>query len=294
MKYIHMVIIMSNEQIVECIQNNQDVQQNMLALWQQNQKFIRKIALMYRNFEDVEDLIQQAYFGLLAAVEGYNPSEGVLFLTYAEYWIRQSMKRYIEQNSYTVRIPGATRARIDTYSRFTAAMMSQYGRRPSDVEMCTYMGISEKELDTIKQGLLFEHVKSIDVPIGDDGSVYLYELIQAEEDTERTVIDSIQLEELKKVLWGMVGELTQKEQEVIKLKYQDNKTMPEIERYMNFKRYAAASIHQKAINELRRPHRINRLQTFRDEYIETQAMKGIGVGTFSRTWTSATERVALK
>lgn len=289
-----MVIIMSNEQIVECIQNNQDVQQNMLALWQQNQKFIRKIALMYRNFEDVEDLIQQAYFGLLAAVEGYNPSEGVLFLTYAEYWIRQSMKRYIEQNSYTVRIPGATRARIDTYSRFTAAMMSQYGRRPSDVEMCTYMGISEKELDTIKQGLLFEHVKSINVPIGDDDSVYLYELIQAAEDTEKTVIDSIQLEELKKVLWDMVGELTQKEQEVIKLKYQDNKTMPEIERDMNLKRYAAASIHQKAINELRRPHRINRLQTFRDEYIETQAMKGIGVGTFNRTWTSATERVALK
>ena len=294
MKYIHMVIIMSNEQIVECIQNNQDVQQNMLALWQQNQKFIRKIALMYRNFEDVEDLIQQAYFGLLAAVEGYNPSEGVLFLTYAEYWIRQSMKRYIEQNSYTVRIPGATRARIDTYSRFTAAMMSQYGRRPSDVEMCTYMGISEKELDTIKHGILFEHMKSIDVPIGDDDSVYLYELIQAAEDTEKTVIDSIQLEELKKVLWDMVGELTQKEQEVIKLKYQDNKTMPEIERDMNLKRYAAASIHQKAINELRRPHRINRLQTFRDEYIETQAMKGIGVGTFNRTWTSATERVALK
>ena len=285
---------MTNEQIIECIQNNQDVQQNMLALWQQNQKFIIKIALTYSGYEDVEDLIQQAYFGLCAAVEGYNPSEGVKFLTYAEYWIRQSMKRYIEQCSHTVRVSHGIRARINTYNQFTDAMLSQYGRRPTDVEMCTYMGISENELATIKQGLLFEHVKSIDVPIGDDDSVYLYELIQAADDTEKTVIDSIELEELKKVLWDMVGELTQKEQEVIKLRYQDNKTIPEIERDMNLKRYAAANIHQKAINELRRPHRINRLRTFRDEYIETQAMKGVGVGTFNTTWTSATERVALK
>lgn len=285
---------MTNEQLVEQIQSGDHVSDNMLALWQQNQKFIRKIALRYRNFEDVDDLIQQAYFGMLAAVEGYNPGEGVLFLTYAEYWIRQSMKRYIEQNSYTVRIPGATRAHIDTYNRFTAAMMSQFGRKPTDVEMCTYMGINEKELDTIKQGLLFEHVKSIDVPIGDDDSVYLYELIQAAEDTERTVIDSIQLEELKKVLWGMVGELTQKEQEVIKLRYLDNKTMPEIERDMSLDKYAAANIHQRAIKELSRPHRMNRLRTFRDDYIRSHAIKSIGAGTFNRTWTSATEKTALK
>ena len=283
---------MTNEQIVEKIQNGDHVSDHMLVLWQQNQKFIRKIALRYRNFEDVEDLMQQAYFGLLAAVEGYNPDEGVLFLTYAEYWIRQSMKRYIEQNSYTVRIPGATRARIDTYNRFTAAMMSQYGRRPTDVEMCTYMGISEKELDTIKQGRLFEHVKSIDVPIGDD-SVYLYEMIQAADDTERTVVDSMQLEELKKVLWDMVAELTQKEQEVIKLRYIDNKTMPEIERDMRLDKYAAANIHQRAINELRRPHRVNRLRTFRDDYIRSHAIKSIGAVTFNRTWTSATEKTAL-
>lgn len=284
---------MTNEQLVEQIQSGDHVSDNMLALWQQNQKFIRKIALRYRNFEDVEDLMQQAYFGLWAAVEGYNRSEGVLFLTYAEYWIRQSMKRYIGQNSYKVRIPGATRARIDTYNRFTAAMVSQYGRRPTDVEMCTYMGISKKELATIKQGLLFEHVKSIDVPIGDDDSVYIYELIQAAEDTEKTVIDSIQLEELKKVLWGMVGELTQKEQEVIKLRYLDNKTMPEIERDMSLDKYAAANIYQRAIKELRRPHRIKRLRAFRDDYIRSYAIKSIGVGTFNRTWTSATEKSAL-
>lgn len=256
-------VYMTNEQLVEQIQNGDHVSENMLVLWQQNQKFIRKIALRYRNFEDVEDLIQQAYFGLCAAVEGYNQSESVMFLTYAEYWIRQSMKRYIEQYSRTVRIPGATRARINTYNRYTAAMMSQHGRKPTDMEACAYMGISEKELDTIKQGILFEHIKSIDIPIGDDDSECLYELIQAAEDTEKTAIDRIQYEELKKVLWGMVGELTQKEQEVIKLRYVYNKTMPEIEVYMSLDKYAAANIHKKAIKELSRPHRINRLRIFR-------------------------------
>lgn len=286
---------MTNEQLVECIQNNQNVQSHMLELWQQNSGYIAKIAMKYRGYEDIEDLKQQGYMGLCEAVRGYNPSEGVKFLSYASFWIKQSMRRYIEECSRLVRIPSGTGAHIESYKKLTAAMLSYYGRRPTDQEACAYMGISDSKLGIIKQGLQFDSIRSIDVPIGEDDNTCLYELIQGTEDTENTIVDSMQMEQLKEILWNMVAELPQDEQEVIKLKYQDNQTMKEIADTMQFdSSQDAVNIHAKAINELQRPHRRNKLRILCDEYIDTEARHATGVAVFNRTWTSATERTALK
>ena len=259
---------MTNEQIVEKIQRGEQVTDNMLTLWQQNKGFIISVALRYRDYEDIDDLMQQGYLGLYAAVQGYNSSEGVKFLTYAEYWVMRSMKRYIEQCSQVVRISSAICSRIEVYKRFTAIMMLKYGRKPTDIEICTYMCISAAELDTVKQGLIFEHIKSIDCPIDDDG-VELKEVIKGTDDTEKAAVDRIERKELKEILWRMVGELTEKEQEVIKQRYVYNKTMPEIEKEMNLKPYAVANIHQRAIKELSRPHRKNKLKLFINDYIKS-------------------------
>ena len=59
---------MTNEQIVEKIQRGEQVTDNMLTLWQQNKGFIISVALRYRDYEDIDDLMQQGYLGLYAAV----------------------------------------------------------------------------------------------------------------------------------------------------------------------------------------------------------------------------------
>ena len=79
---------MTNEQLVIRIKAGIDVANNMLQLWQQNQGYITSIAKRFQGYEDKEDLMQQGYIGLCNAVDGYNPDEGVLFLTYAGFWIR--------------------------------------------------------------------------------------------------------------------------------------------------------------------------------------------------------------
>lgn len=100
---------MTNEQLVANVQAGVDVAENMLQLWQQNQGIIGKIACRYSSYEDIEDLKQQGYIGLCDAVRGYRPEEGVKFITYATFWIRQSIQRYVEECSVVVRIPSGMR-----------------------------------------------------------------------------------------------------------------------------------------------------------------------------------------
>lgn len=96
---------MSNEQLVLRIKAGENVADNMLQLWQQNKKFISSIAKKYAAYEEIEDLIQQGYFGMSNAVNGYDPESGVSFLYYASFWIRQALHRYVEECGKVVRIP---------------------------------------------------------------------------------------------------------------------------------------------------------------------------------------------
>ncbi|MFR6581366.1 MAG: sigma factor [Ruminococcus sp.] len=96
---------MSNKQLVLRIKAGENVADNMLQLWQQNQGFIRSIAKKYAAYEEIEDLIQQGYFGMCNAVNGYDPENGVSFLHYASFWIRQSIHGYIEDCGKIVRLP---------------------------------------------------------------------------------------------------------------------------------------------------------------------------------------------
>lgn len=72
---------MSNEQLVLRIKAGENVADNMLQLWQQNKKFISSIAKKYAAYEEIEDLIQQGYFGMSNAVNGYDPEAAFLSCT---------------------------------------------------------------------------------------------------------------------------------------------------------------------------------------------------------------------
>ncbi len=77
----------------------------MFALWQQNRNFIHTIAIHYQGCAELEDLEQEGYLALYDAVDRFDPMLLYAFITYAAYWIRQRMRRYIENCGRTVRIP---------------------------------------------------------------------------------------------------------------------------------------------------------------------------------------------
>ncbi|MDE7415343.1 MAG: sigma-70 family RNA polymerase sigma factor [Lachnospiraceae bacterium] len=287
---------MTNEQLVALIQGGYDVADNMLTLWEQNQGLIAKVALKYSGYEDIEDLKQQGYIGLCNAVNAYRPEEGILFSSYAVFWLRQSMHRYIEECGGVVRIPNNTKGLMVKYKRLTAVMQAEYGRKPSDHETMLYLGINQECMERLNRGLVMERVKSIDVPISDDDGCKLYELIQGNTDIENEVLDSIQAEQLKSILWELVARLPGSEPGIINERYRNELTRKEISTMTGTEICKVRDLENDALRRLRHGKGASLLKIFLSEYngvIASKAMQGTGVKRFQHTWTSATERVAI-
>ena len=139
-----------NEELVFKIQSGEDVQSNMLKLWQQNRGMIERLANDYSKVEEREDLKQEAYFGLCRAVESYAPDKGSSFLTWAIYWIRQSMQRYC-QNNGTIRIPVHSQEDLRQYKKLQNLFYLHVGRLPNTREYCYYLGCSVKTLESLQR-----------------------------------------------------------------------------------------------------------------------------------------------
>lgn len=286
---------MTNEQLAIRIQAGIDVSDNMLQLWQQNRGFIYKLVNQYKTYAEEDDLEQEGYLGLSAAVAHYNPDEGVTFLHYASFWIKQYMSRYIKSNG-TIRIPEFMQGRIREYNKMVRKWQQNYHRDPTDREICHFIGINSEMLDNLKKAVQMAKIGSLDVPIGEEGDCSMYDLLPAAMDEEEQTIEKIQHDQLCTVLWSLVDSLPGQQSWVIRAKYQEKRTLADM---ANEKGVTLGVIRQqeaKGLRELRKPSKSKLLRPFLpdDDRIYSMALQGNGVDRFNRTWTSSTERAALQ
>lgn len=288
------VELLKNEELVKLIQNGTDATESMQQLWQQNQGFIFKIAIQCQNMSELDDLIQESYFGLCKAVDHYNPDMDASFIHYASFWIRQQLMRYIKKNK-TVRIPEHTHGKIREYKKAVQQWQQRYHREPTEAEISDYIGIDGKTLEEIKRSALMGKIGSLDVPVGEESDGTLYDLIPSGMDDKEDVLNKVANEELAEVLWGMVEELPGQQSEVLKMRFKENMKLREIGAVYGFSIDWARQIENKGLRTLRNPKRSRILREFLDdERIYNSALHGNGVSSFSNTWTSSTERIALK
>lgn len=234
----------------------------MLQLWQQNQGCIARIAMHFQGHEDTEDLMQQGYIGLCNAVDGYNPDEGTLFMTYAWFWIKQSMQRYIEECGSVVRIPVNLRSKIGKYKKLIAAFQSQYGRKPTDDELRHLLDFSQEQLENLKKASVIGKIGSLDVPIGEEGEISLSDLVPGQENPESEVVDRMQRGQLQETLWDMVDDLTDKQRRVILLRFQEGMTLQKTGDIIGTNKGNVLKIQNRALSELRRSRRARELWSF--------------------------------
>ena len=107
---------MNNEELVERIQAGE--YELLEKLYEQNKGILFQTARKFRGMEPLEDLMQQAYIGLHEAVFRFDASVGTAFLTYATYWISQSLYRYVENCGRVIRVPIKVQALYYQYNRF--------------------------------------------------------------------------------------------------------------------------------------------------------------------------------
>lgn len=169
---------MTNEQLVDKIRNGYSATENMRLLYESNLPLIKRYIKKYAAYEDMEDLLQEAYFGLWEATKHYETSENVLFMSYASYWIKQAVQRYIEKCGSTVRIPSHKKQIIIRYKKTVQALEQKLSRTPTDKEIADIMGVPLDLLLDLKTQL--QGVISLDAPLSDDNDLRLCDTVQAD------------------------------------------------------------------------------------------------------------------
>ena len=285
---------MTNEQLAIRIKAGIDVADNMLQLWQQSRGSIHKIVNQYKAYAEEEDLEQEGYLGLSAAVDHYNPDEVVTFIYYASFWIKQYIARYIRGNG-TVRLPEFMQGRIREYNKMVRKWQQNYHRKPTDEEICHFLGLNWEMLENLQKAAQMVQIGSLDVPVGEEGDCSMYDLLPSAIDEEEQTIEKIQHEQLCAVLWPLVDALPGQQPQVIRARYQERRTLADIAKEKGVTPEAIRKQEVKGLRELRKPSKSKLLRPFlpEDDRIYSRALQGNGVGSFNRTWTSSTERVAL-
>lgn len=285
---------LSNEQLVIQIQAGIDVADNMAQLWQQNKGMVAKLANRYKAHAEFDDLMQEGYMGLCSAVDAWNP-DGATFLSYAVFWIKQAMIRYIENCGSSVRIPVHQHERIRKYKKIQQQFLTALNREPTEWELCRLLDVSSNVLQQIKADSQRAKIQSLDKCVGEENDTPLSELLPDQKDVYGDVLDEFQQEELKAVIWPMVDSLPDDQPTVLRMRFQDGKTLKETGNVIGASLEQTRQLQAKAMRTLRMPRYSRILRPFLDDdIIQSYGMSGTGIGTFERTWTSATERAVLQ
>ena len=166
-----------------------------------NLRFVVSVAKQYQNQGlSLPDLINEGNLGLIKAAEKFDETRGFKFISYAVWWIRQSILQAIAEQSRIVRLPLNQVSAISKINQVTNEFIQQHNRRPSIHELSELTGIDESRIRQSQNA--DNHHMSIDAPFSDDDDNSMADMLSGGEDsrTDRSVDFESMSDDLKAVL----------------------------------------------------------------------------------------------
>lgn len=283
---------MTNEELVYEIRNNSDVDHNLEQLYIKNLGLIRKAANRYSKYADFDDLQQEAYFGLLIAVNSWSDDTGTRFSSFAYICICQVLYRYAEKNSL-IKVSRDRKKQILQYKKAVHEFSIEHMRDPSPSELSEILGLSPDQIEQIRIDAMVLSPSSLDKMVreSEDGSVKsLGEMIEDDRDQIGDALNQMEYEQIAPTLWSAVHDLKPRQEAIIRDRYKNNQTLQACADALGLSRERVRQIEKRALFELRKSRKLS-------PYIETKseamAYNHTGLHSFCQTWESSPERVAL-
>lgn len=227
------------------------------TLVQSNQRLVISIARRYPHPSlDFLDLVQEGNLGLMRAADRFDPDRGFRFGTYAAWWVRQSIGRLVAEQSSAVRIPPHVQESLHKLNRISRRLVLKTGREPQVEELAELLGKTpERVLEILAAG---RRPVSTETHVGDDeDSAKLLDFLPdpsagPEEQADRRV--------QQMVLQDAMLVLTERERQIIELRYKQGLTLQEVGEQFGITRERTRQLEAQALSKLRKRLRADLLR----------------------------------
>jgi len=232
------------------LKGDEEARQQMI---QANLRLVVRIAKDYDNFGlSLMDLISEGNFGLIKAVERFDPDKGGKLSTYASWWIKQAIKRALATSGKTIRLPVHMVDRIAQMRRVTNQLAAELGREPHNEEIAMAMEIPLAKVVHMKS--VANRAASLDQPVGEEGDATLGDLVKDE--SERTPFETLRGKSDNDEIATMLAALEPREAEILTHRFGLNGesplTLEEVGERFKLTRERVRQLQQSALMQLRR------------------------------------------
>ncbi|MBN2610955.1 MAG: sigma-70 family RNA polymerase sigma factor [Bacteroidales bacterium] len=266
-KYLHEIgkvdLITADEevQLARRIKSGDD--SALQRLIKANLRFVVSVSKQYQNQGlSLPDLINEGNLGLIKAAQRFDETRGFKFISYAVWWIRQSILQALAEQARIVRLPLNKIGSINRINKTFSELEQLFEREPSIQEIAEAMEVAP---DDIKESLKSagRHV-SMDAPLIQDEEVTMYDLILSKDSPSPD--KALLTESLRKEIERVLSTLTYREANILRLYFGLNgkhqHTLEEIGEEFNLTRERVRQIKEKAIKRLKSATRCKNLKTY--------------------------------
>ena len=218
-----------------------------------NLRLVVHLARAYQRADhglSLPDLVQEGTFGLVRAVEKFDPRLGHRFSTYATIWIRQSISRSITNKGRPIRLPASVDQRLHALRRAERDLAAELGRDPTSAEAAAKLGWAEAEVRDLR--LTDRRVVSLSQPLDSSGDGELGDLLP---DDAPSPFEQVQASLLGDEVRELLAQLHPRERALLELRYGLNGTEPvtrsEAARRLGIRRRDAVRLEDLALRRLR-------------------------------------------